>query len=77
VPEALIAALEAGNYEDAMRNAISLGGEADTLACITGGIAEGLFGPPEAVARATRKWHDGSLLDVVDRLYADMADERG
>jgi ADP-ribosylglycohydrolase len=44
VPEALIAFLEADSYEDAIRNAISLGGDSDTLACITGGIAQAYFG---------------------------------
>jgi ADP-ribosylglycohydrolase len=45
VPEALIAFLDADSYEDAVRNAISLGGDSDTLACITGGIAEAYYGP--------------------------------
>jgi ADP-ribosylglycohydrolase len=45
VPEAVIAFLEADTYEDAVRNAISLGGDSDTLACITGAIAEAYFGP--------------------------------
>jgi ADP-ribosylglycohydrolase len=40
VPEAIIAFLESDSYEDAVRNAVSLGGDSDTLACITGGIAE-------------------------------------
>lgn len=40
VPEGIIAFLESDSYEDAVRNAISLGGDSDTLACITGGIAE-------------------------------------
>ena len=40
VPEAIIAFLDSESYEDAVRNAISLGGDSDTLACITGGIAE-------------------------------------
>lgn len=39
VPESLIAFFESDNYEDAIRNAISLGGDADTMACITGGVA--------------------------------------
>jgi ADP-ribosylglycohydrolase/EamA-like transporter family len=50
VPEALTSALEASDYEDAVRNAISLGGDADPLACIAGGIAEAMFGLPAAVA---------------------------
>lgn len=45
VPEAIIAFLDSNSYEDAVRNAISLGGDSDTLACITGGIAEAYYGP--------------------------------
>jgi len=45
VPEALVAFLDSVSYEDAVRNAISLGGDSDTLACITGGIAEAFYGP--------------------------------
>lgn len=44
VPEAIISFLESKSYEDAIRNAISLGGDSDTLACITGGIAEAFYG---------------------------------
>ncbi len=44
VPAALLAFLESTGYEDAVRNAVSLGGDADTLACITGGIAEAFYG---------------------------------
>jgi len=43
VPEAIIAFLDSNSYEDAVRNAISLGGDSDTLACITGGIAEAFY----------------------------------
>ena len=48
VPQAIIAFLDSNSYEDAVRNAISLGGDSDTLACITGGIAEAYYGsvPP-------------------------------
>lgn len=45
VPEAIIAFLDSTSYEDAVRNAISLGGDSDTLACITGGIAEVFCSP--------------------------------
>jgi ADP-ribosylglycohydrolase len=44
VPEAIIAFLESTSYEDAIRNAISLGGDSDTQACITGGIAQAFYG---------------------------------
>lgn len=40
VPQALICFLESEDYEDAIRKAVALGGDSDTLACITGGIAE-------------------------------------
>lgn len=45
VPEAVIAFLDGDSYEDVIRNAISLGGDSDTLACISGGIAEAFYGP--------------------------------
>lgn len=44
VPEAIIAFLDSHSYEDAVRNAVSLGGDSDTLACITGAIAEAFYG---------------------------------
>jgi ADP-ribosylglycohydrolase len=44
VPEAIIAFLESEDYEGAVRLAVSLGGDSDTLACITGGIAEAFYG---------------------------------
>jgi ADP-ribosylglycohydrolase len=53
VPEAMVAFLDSDSYEDAVRNAVSLGGDSDTLACITGGIAEAFYGgvPDEIIAR--------------------------
>lgn len=51
VPEALVCALEAPDFETAIRNAVSLGGDADTLAAIAGPVAEALHGiPPEFIA---------------------------
>jgi ADP-ribosylglycohydrolase len=44
VPEAIIAFLESTDFEDAVRNAVSLGGDSDTQACITGGIAQAFYG---------------------------------
>ena len=44
VPQSIIAFLESDDYEDAVRNAISLGGDADTMACIAGGVAEAFYG---------------------------------
>lgn len=47
VPQAITCALQAKDFEDAVRNAVSIGGDSDTIACITGGIAEALFGVPQ------------------------------
>jgi ADP-ribosylglycohydrolase len=44
VPQAIAAFLESADFEDAIRKAISLGGDSDTLACITGGIAQAFYG---------------------------------
>jgi ADP-ribosylglycohydrolase len=44
VPEAIISFLESESYEDAVRLAVSLGGDSDTLACITGSIAHAFYG---------------------------------
>ena len=55
VPEAIIAFLESTGFEDALRNAVSLGGDSDTLACITGGIAEAFYGMPSELQQETLK----------------------
>ena len=55
VPEAIIAFLESNSFEDALRNAVSLGGDSDTLACITGGIAEAFYGMPQELRAGTLK----------------------
>ena len=55
VPEAIIAVLESTGFEDALRNAVSLGGDSDTLACITGGIAEAFYGMPSELQQETLK----------------------
>ncbi len=51
VPEAIVCALEATGFEDAIRNAISIGGDSDTIGCITGSIAEPLYGIPDDIRR--------------------------
>ena len=49
MPQAIIAFLESTDFEDAIRNAISLGGDSDTMAAITGSIAEAAYGIPKAI----------------------------
>jgi ADP-ribosylglycohydrolase len=71
---AIIAFLESTSYEDAIRNAVSLGGDADTLACITGGIAEAYYGGvPQDFAIRAKQLLDPELTDVIHR-FCDRFD---
>jgi len=70
VPQALICALEATDFEDAIRNAISLGGDSDTLAAICGGVAEARFGMPEDLAQAAWTRLPADMRQVLQSLYA-------
>jgi len=65
VPEAIVAFLDADTYEDAVRNAVSLGGDSDTLACITGGIAEAFYGGvPLPIEERALAYLPTDLLDI-------------
>ncbi|GHU71972.1 hypothetical protein FACS1894184_19400 [Clostridia bacterium] len=61
VPEAITAFLESESFEDAIRNAVSLGGDSDTLAAIAGSIAEAYYGVPDAIAAKALTYLDGRL----------------
>lgn len=67
VPEAIIAFLEAEDFEDAIRNAVSLGGDTDTQGAITGSIAEAYFGIPEALKAECRNRVDRDMRKILDR----------
>lgn len=69
VPEALVCALDACDYEDAIRNAISIGGDSDTVAAIAGGVAEALFGVPESLAAEGLSKLPADMRAVVERVY--------
>lgn len=64
VPQALEAFFESTSFEDAIRNAISVGGDSDTLAAITGGIAEAYYGVPEAMKLRALGYLDNRLLEI-------------
>lgn len=70
VPEAIIAFLEARDFEDAIRNAVSLGGDTDTLGAITGSIAESYFGISETLISECRNRINKDMRDVVDAFYS-------
>lgn len=65
VPQALEAFFESKNFEDAIRNAISVGGDSDTLAAITGGIAEAYYGIPTEIRKHALTFLDERLLKVL------------
>lgn len=69
VPEAIVCALEARDYEDAVRNAVSLGGDADTLGAICGAIAEARFGVPRQIACETWNRLPEDMRQVLAQLY--------
>ena len=49
VPQAIVAFLDGKDFEDCIRNAISIGGDSDTIGCITGSIAEAFYGIPQDI----------------------------
>ncbi len=64
VPEALEAFFESTSFEDAIRNAISIGGDSDTLAAITGSIAEAYYGIPTKIKEKALTYLDDRLLNI-------------
>ncbi len=66
VPQAITCALEAVDFEDAVRNAISIGGDSDTIGCIAGGIAEALFGIPDDIRQRAMGYLPNELAAVME-----------
>lgn len=74
VPQAIICFAESHDYEDAIRNAISIGGDSDTIAAMTGGIAEAFYGGiPEKIAKNVRMFLPNDMLQVIDNFYATFS----
>ena len=69
VPQALICALEATDFEDAIRNAISIGGDSDTIAAIAGGVAEARFGIDGGIAAQAWGYLPQDMRGVLTALY--------
>jgi ADP-ribosylglycohydrolase len=73
VPEAIIAFLESTGFEDAIRNAISIGGDSDTLAAITGGIAEAAYGIPDEIGRRVGDYLTPPLMQACEQFAFAIA----
>ena len=72
VPEAIIAFLEAEDFEDNLRTAASLGGDCDTLTCISAAVGEAYWGVPEELKEECRKRLPEDMLAVLDRFRAEI-----
>jgi len=74
VPESIIAFLESEDFTDAIRKAISLGGDSDTMACIAGGIAQAFYKEiPEEITSEVRSRLPQEFLSIVDRFESTYA----
>lgn len=69
VPQALEAFFESNSFEDGIRNAVSIGGDSDTIAAITGGIAEAYYGIPKDIQDKAYTYLDGNFKKVLDLAY--------
>ena len=74
VPQAIIAFLDSTDFEDAIRKAVSLGGDSDTLACITGSIAEAFYGGvPEAITKRVTHNLPKVFYQILDAMKEETA----
>ncbi len=65
LPQALICFFEGKDYEDVIRNCISIGGDSDTIAAIAGGIAEAYYGVPEKYQEKVQKYVSPVLMQII------------
>ncbi len=70
VPQAMESFFEAESFEDAIRNAISIGGDSDTIAAITGGVAEAYFGVPDDLREKGLSYLTEDLKEILSRFNA-------
>jgi ADP-ribosylglycohydrolase len=77
VPEAIVCGLRATSLEDALRNAVSIGGDSDTICAIAGAIAEARFGIPQEVRDKALSFLTDDMRAIVDQFYARWDNEAG
>ena len=66
VPQAIVAFLDGKDFEDCIRNAISIGGDSDTIGCITGSIAEAFYGIPDTIREKAMSYLPKHFADIVN-----------
>lgn len=67
VPQAMEAFLEAADFEDAIRGAVSIGGDSDTIACMAGAVAAAFYGIPRYIREAALPFLEGEVRNIFDR----------
>ena len=67
VPESIICFLDSDSFEDCIRNCISLGGDADTMGAIAGGIAEAYYGVPKEIEEKINGYLSDEFLEMLER----------
>jgi ADP-ribosylglycohydrolase len=79
VPQAVVAFLDGVSFEDCIRNAISIGGDSDTLACLTGSIAEAYYGVPSDIREKAMEYLPDELKEIVtefERKYSSRTSRK-
>ena len=69
VPEAFVCFLESNSFEDAIRNAISIGGDSDTIACIVGGFSEAYYGVPKELKKEVNNFIPVEFKNIIHEFY--------
>ena len=70
VPQAIVAFLDGNDFEDCIRNAISIGGDSDTIACITGSIAEAYYGVPSVIREKALTYLPQEFINIINKFEA-------
>ena len=75
VPQAIYCFLESNSFEDAIRKAISIGGDSDTIAAITGSIAEVYYGIDNNLIKEVEKYLPEYIINIVNNFYKELGKE--
>ena len=71
VPQAIYVFSQSNDFEDAIRKAISIGGDSDTIACIVGSLAEACWGVPEKLKEEVKEYLNEETIDLLNSYYGD------
>lgn len=72
VPQAIFCFLNSNDFEEAIRLSISIGGDSDTIACITGALAESYYGIDEEIIECAKTYIKDYMKDVIDKFYSTI-----